>query len=84
MVGVLVLVNEHMAETPTIEVHHLWVLGEDAHDLTNEIIEVHGVGRAQAALILGEDLRDCCIERVLRLRGLRERLLRTDELILVI
>ena len=67
MVGVLVLVDKHVLEAPAIELHHLLVLGENPHHLTDEIIKVHGIGRAQAALVFGIYLGHGGLKRVLRL-----------------
>ena len=67
MVGVLVLVNKHVLKAPAIEIHHLLVLGENPHHLTDEIIKVHGIGRAQAALVFGIYLGHGGLKRVLGL-----------------
>ena len=40
VVGVLVFVDKHMLEAATIELHHLWVLVENAHNFTNEVIKI--------------------------------------------
>ena len=84
MVGVLVLVNKYVLKAPAIKIHHLLVLSEDPHHLTDEIIKVHGIGRAQAALVFGIYLGHGGLKRVLRLLRLLQCRFGTDELIFVI
>ena len=60
------------------------MLGENPHHLTDEIIKVHGIGRAQAALVFGIDLGHGGLKRVLGLLRLLQCGFGTDELIFVI
>ena len=84
MVGVLVLVDKHVLKAPAIEIHHLLVLGENPHHLTDEIIKVHGIGRAKTALVFGIDLGHGGFKWVLGLLRLFQCGFGTDELIFVI
>ncbi len=56
MVGVLVLINQHVLEATTVEVHHLGMLIEDADDLTHQIIN-HSVLSADSSLVNCTPLR---------------------------
>ncbi len=58
MVGVLVLVDEHIPELPLVEGPHLLVLLQQMDGVEDDIIEVHGVGLPEAALVACIDLRD--------------------------
>ena len=84
VVGVLVLVNKHVLKAPPIKFHHLLVLGEDPHHLTDEIIKVYGVSRAQAALVFGIDLGHGGLKRVFGLLRLLQRRFRTNEFVFVV
>ena len=84
MVGVLVFVDKHVLKAATIKLHHLRVLIKDAHYFPDEVIEVHRVRRAQAALIFLVHARHGELERILRPLCLRARLLRGDELVLAV
>ena len=84
VIGVLVLVDKHVLEAPAIELHHLLVLGENPHHLTDEIIKVHSIGRAQAALVFGIDLGHGGFKWVLGLLRLFQCGFGPDELIFVI
>ena len=84
VVGVLILVNKYVLKAPAIKIHHLLVLGENPHHLTDEIIKVHGIGRAQAALVFGVDLGHGGFKWVLGLLRLFQCGFGTDELIFVI
>ena len=57
-VGVLVLVDEHVAEPLLVVVQHLGVDPEQLHGDRQQVIEVHRASGAQTGLVLGVDLRD--------------------------
>ena len=76
MVGVLVLIDQHVLEATTVEVHHLGMLIEDADDLTNQIIKVHRISRAQAPLVLVEYASHRNVERILGLLRLSQGIVR--------
>jgi hypothetical protein len=52
-IGVLILVDEDVAEEAAIAGQHVRVRLEDAHHMQQQIAEIDGVERAQAGLILG-------------------------------
>ena len=84
MVGVLVLINEHVAEALAVELRDLRVVREDAHDLTDEVVEVHRVRRAQALLVIRVHVRDGAVERIARLTRAVRRRVGADELVFVV
>ena len=79
LVGVLVLVDQDVAEALLVVRQHLGVLAEQAHRVHQQVVEVHRAGLGQAGLVLGVDLRLLALERV---GGPGERLLRRDQLVL--
>ena len=50
-VGVLVLVDEHVAEAAPVAVAHLLEELEQVHAAEQQVVEVHRVGRVQARLV---------------------------------
>ena len=84
MVGVLVLVNEHVAEAASIMLCHLRVPLEDTHHFADEVVKIHGVGAAQLRLIIGVDLGHHHLELVAGFLRLGGSILRRDQLILQI
>ncbi|MBG9885475.1 hypothetical protein ABE10_02505 [Bacillus toyonensis] len=56
VVGVLVLVYEDVAEAATIRVGDMGEGAEEKDRLTDEVVEVEGVGLLQRALVVGEHL----------------------------
>ena len=52
MVGVLVLVDQHVAEPAAVGLAHVRELLEQVHGEHEQVVEVEGVGLAQAALVL--------------------------------
>ena len=47
MVGILILVNQHIAKTPAIVIPHFSILLQQMHRLQNQIIEVQRIGTAE-------------------------------------
>ena len=64
MVGVLVLVHEHMPEAAAVVVQHGGEGLEHVHDHPDQVVEVHGVGLTQSLRVLGVDLGHSLGERV--------------------
>ena len=58
MVGVLVLVHQHVAELPLVVLQHLRAGAQQRHRVEDEVVEVQGVGRPELGLIPGVDLGD--------------------------
>ena len=58
MVGVLVFVDQHVAEPPPVVLRDLRVALQHTHRLADEVVEVQRVGGSQPALVLAVDLRD--------------------------
>ena len=58
MVGVLILVNEHIAELSLVVLPHRRVALEQMDGMEDQIVKVQGVGRAEALVIGGVDLDD--------------------------
>ena len=79
VIGVLVLVDEDVAESAAVVLGHVGEELEQRHGRSDEVIEVEGIGAAQASLVLGVGLRQHAI--LGRLRAAREGLL-VDELVL--
>ena len=52
VVGVLVLVDEHVAELALVEAAGLLVVLQKQHRLQDQVVEVHGVGGLEAALVV--------------------------------
>ena len=52
VVGVLILVDEHVPEATAVVLRDLRVSAQDADDLADQVIEVHGVRRPEALLII--------------------------------
>ncbi len=84
MVGVLVLVDQDVPETPPVVLCDLRKGLQHSDCLTDEVVEVQCVGRAQAPLVLAVDLGDDAGQLLAGLRRLRRRLLGADQLVLVI
>ena len=63
-VGVLVLVHEHMGEPLPPALQHLRAVPEQLDRAQQQIVEVHGRGRSQAALVVAEHLGDAPLEDV--------------------
>ena len=82
VVGVLVFVHQHVAEAAAVVIRHLRVLLENPHDLPDEVVEIEGIGLAQAALVLHVDLGHGGLERVVGALRIRQRLVRANKLIL--
>ena len=57
MVGVLVLVDEHVTEAATVVLGHVGEGLEDVHRRHDDVVEVERIGLAQPPLVLGVDLR---------------------------
>ena len=51
MVSVLILINQHMAETPPIGFSHLGVIDKNRHNQSNKIIKIDRVGLPQPPLV---------------------------------
>ena len=64
MVGVLVLVHQHVAEPPAVGVGDRREGAEDVDHLADQVVEVHGVGLAQPLRVPGVDRGDGGRERV--------------------
>ena len=58
IVGVLILVDEHIAEFPLIEGPHVLVLLEQADRVEDDVVKVQGAGLPQPALVLHVHLGD--------------------------
>ncbi len=58
MVGVLVLVDQHVPEPALVERRHLGEGPEQVHRLADQVVEVHRVGAAQARRVAAEDLEE--------------------------
>ena len=58
VVGVLVLVDEHVTESPSVVLGDVRVGGEEPDHLADEVVEIDRVGAPQPRLVLGVDLRD--------------------------
>ncbi len=71
LVGVLVLVDEHVAEAALVVAEHVGVLAEQLHRVEQQIIEVHRARLQQAGLVLGEHLGDPLLEDHLGTVGVR-------------
>ena len=63
-VRVLVFVDKHVAEAIVELVPDLRVLGQNLHDVQQQVVKIDRVGFPQATLIFGIDLRDDRIEQV--------------------
>ena len=61
-VGVLVLVDEDVAEPTLVVLEHLGELAEQLDGVDQQVVEVHGPGLEQAGLVVGEDVRDLALE----------------------
>ena len=62
VVGVLVLVDEHVPEALAVVLEHVGVLVEQAHGVAEQVVEVHGAGPLQAGLVLAVDVGDLALE----------------------
>ena len=78
-VGVLELVDEHVAEPLPPPVQRVGVLAEELHDEQEQVVEVGRRGLGQPLLVLDVDLGQPLLGRG---RRTRERFLRADELVL--
>ena len=58
VIGVLVLVDQDVAEAPPVVLGDLRVALQQRHRLADQVVEVQRVGRPQPALVLGVDLGD--------------------------
>jgi len=73
-VGVLVLVDEHVAKALPVVLEHVGARPEEPHGVGEQVVEVHRVGRSQALLVAGEQHRDPCAVGVCRAEAVgRER-----------
>ena len=66
-VGVLVLVDQHVAEPVAVVLEHVGLGLEQLHGDGQQVVEVHRTGAVQAQLVLGVDLRDLAVVDVGRL-----------------
>ena len=82
VVGVLVLVNEDVAELPLVVGPDLLVLLQQVDGVEDDVVEVQGVGLPQAAGVAGVDLRDPWHPPVVGAPGLVGKLLRGLVLVL--
>ena len=82
VVGVLVLVDEHVPEAAAVVLRNLRVIAQDTDDLADQVVEVHGVRRPEALLVIRVQGGDgLFVEVAVRVRlGLRSG--RSDELVL--
>ena len=64
-VGVLVLVDEDVAEPAAVVIEDVGVLLEQFDGDQQEVVEVHGAGLAQASLVFGVDVGDLAFGRCL-------------------
>ena len=69
MVGVLVLVDEHVAEPAAVVLPHVGEGLQQVHRGHDQVVEVERVGLAQAALVVAERLGVGLLEGVARLLG---------------
>ena len=69
MVGVLVLVHEHVPEPAAVLLGHLRQGLEEVDRDHDQVVEVHRAGRQQAALVLAVGLGQGLVPRGLRLGG---------------
>ncbi len=67
VVGVLVLVHGDVAKTLLVLIQHLRAGAQQLERANQQVVEVHGVGGAQAALQFGVDLRGLALLGVRRL-----------------
>ena len=72
IVGVLILVDEHIAEFALIVSTHLLVLLEQTHRVQDDIVKVQRAGLPQAAFILGINLGDLFLAEVTGTPTLRQ------------
>ena len=61
LVGVLVLVDEDVLEPLLVLLQHVGGLAQQLDGLGEQVVEVHGVGVAQAPLVLAVDLGDAAL-----------------------
>ncbi len=64
LVGVLVLVDEDVLEPLAIALEHVGVLAEQAHDVGEQVVEVHRACLLEARLVLAEDVGVFAVEDV--------------------
>ena len=69
LVGVLVLVDEDVAEPLAVVVEDVGVLAEQAHDVEQQVVEVHRTGTLESCLVLGVHVGMLAVEDVLGLGG---------------
>ncbi len=79
MVGVLILVHQHVLEPLLIRLQHLRVMLQQQVGVHEQVVEVHRIGRTQALLIGLVDAR-CCL--VLDVHGLLRELAGDHQLVL--
>ena len=72
-VGVLVLVDEHVAEALAVVLEHVGVLAEQADRVGQQVVEVHGAGALEPGLVLAVDVGDLALEDDLGPRRRRRR-----------
>ena len=58
VIGILVLVHQHVAELPLVVFQHLRAAAQQRHRVEDKVVEVQGVGGAELGLIPGVDLGD--------------------------
>ena len=71
MVGVLVLIDEHVPEAPPVGLRDLGERLEHVDGDHDQVVEVHRAGRDQAALVLRVRLGERLLPRAARLAGER-------------
>ena len=83
-VGVLVLVDQDMAEGAAVAVAHLLVQLEEVHGAEEQVVEVHRVGRVEALLVQVVDVGRGLLEESGHLQaiglGVQKRVLRIRDL----
>ena len=65
-VGVLIFVHQHMAKSSAVVLQHLGLGPQQLDSHEEQIVEVHGAGGQQSALILAIDFTDTSLIDVLR------------------
>ena len=78
-VGVLVLVDQHVAEALLVVGQHLGLATEELHRDHEKVVEVHGAGGQQPVLVLGVDICDLAVEQA---PGLVAEGVHADQLVL--
>ena len=71
VVGVLVLVDQHVAEALAVVGQHVGVLADQPHRVGQQIVEVHGAGPLEPSLVLPVDVGQLALEDDPRPRRVR-------------